>query len=188
MARCNIAAFFDFDKTILSKDSKERECLSLLRQVYPRNYGVPRWYPFRLIPMTVADRLKKWNVEVRQETMNRIYLATYKGIPMTLLQEHSQHLYQSQLKQLLFPDMLEKMLWHHQQGHCVIVVTATTHHLIEPFLMDLAATFDVICKGYATAVDDMIPTMSVCPHTVGIKVWCSPLLPGGILTTSTWST
>ena len=43
------------------------------------------------------------------------------------------------------------------------------------------------CKRIAPKGSDTIPTVSVCLHTIGIKVWCSPLLPGGILTTCTQS-
>jgi len=60
---------------------------------------------------------------------------------------------------------------------------------ISPYLVPpVGPTRGLPCKRIAPKGSDTIPTVSVCLHTVEIKVWCSPLLPGGILITCTWST
>ncbi|VVS94755.1 HAD family hydrolase [Desulfoluna spongiiphila] len=126
------AAFFDFDRTLIAADSQRMEALSLLRNHWP---GL--LYPFRLLKVALAEPFYKRNL-MDHDRFNRIYLTSYKGIPLSHLQAHARHLYEDRLKPLLFPDMMALMADHKTRGHLVIVVSATSGHLLAPFIEDHA--------------------------------------------------
>lgn len=126
------AAFFDFDRTLIAADSQRMEALSLLRHHCPGPL-----YPFRLLKVALAEPLYKRKL-MDHDRFNRIYLASYKGIPMSRLQAHARQLYEKRLSPLLFPEMMTCMAAHRKQGHLVIVVSATSGHLLAPFVDDHA--------------------------------------------------
>ncbi|BCS96574.1 morphological differentiation-associated protein [Desulfoluna limicola] len=122
------AAFFDFDRTLIAADSQREEALSLVRKHRPSLL-----YPFRLLKVVAAEPFYKKNL-IDHDRYNRIYLTSYKGIPLARLQAHAENLYKTQLKPLLFQEMLARMEAHRSRGHLIIVVSATSSHLIEPFI------------------------------------------------------
>jgi len=126
------AAFFDFDRTLIAADSQREEALSLVR-----NHRPSLLYPFRLLKVVAAEPFYKKNI-IDHHRYNRLYLTSYKGVPLARLRAHAKHLYQTRLKPLLFQEMLALMDAHRNQGHLIIVVSATSSHLIEPFIEDCA--------------------------------------------------
>ncbi|MBI9091773.1 MAG: HAD-IB family hydrolase [Desulfobacterium sp.] len=125
-----IAAFFDFDRTLVDADSQRTEALSLAG-----NPPVPI-YPLRLLKAAAAGPLHK-RALISHDQYNRIYLSTYKGIPLSFLSRLGQTLYRKKLKPLLFPEMAQVIQTHREQGHLIILVSATSRHLLEPYVRDL---------------------------------------------------
>lgn len=144
------AAFFDFDRTLLAADSQRIEALSLLRRHRPNLL-----YPFRLLKVATAEPFYKQD-RISHDRYNRIYLASYKGIPLSQLQDHGRHLYETQLKARLYTEMLALMEAHRAQGDLVIIASATSAHLLTPFTTDhppdawIATSIETDASGLCT--------------------------------------
>ncbi len=122
------AAFFDFDGTLIDAESQREEALSLLKHHCPSLL-----YPFRLLTVLAAEPFYKRG-RIAPDRYNRIYLSSYRGIPLRQLQHHARTLYNESIGPRLFPEMITLMEAHRRRGHLIIIVSATSTHLLAPFL------------------------------------------------------
>ena len=139
-----VAAFFDFDKTLIEGDSQHLESLSLLSKpcIWPNVC-----FFFRTVRTGVIDLLSssshsnKDEEEDAEKKFRKLYDASisgYKGFPISILEEHATTLYQEDLKPKLYQQMLERVEKHRQEGHLVFLISASPHHLLEPFCQDVS--------------------------------------------------
>jgi len=130
-----VAAFFDFDKTILSTDCAGKEA----EEFWDLSFNEKQWWLY--IKLTffalVIFRLYAMHVIIDGEGINKwYYWLCYDGMLYEDLKQNAKRLYQDRLKYKLYPDILKLMSWHHRQGHLVYVVSASPIHLIRPFAED----------------------------------------------------
>mmetsp|Transcript_33942 Transcript_33942/g.82353 ORF Transcript_33942/g.82353 Transcript_33942/m.82353 type:complete len:184 (-) Transcript_33942:39-590(-) len=124
-----IAAFFDFDKTIIAVDSAGKEATTVLAKLYQHHFLVL----VGLVLCVLLDPLveKNW---VTTETLNLIYcFFCYRNFSVTKLSGHAQDLYETLLKPAIYKEILHKLQEHKKKGHLVVILSATSEHLIEPF-------------------------------------------------------
>lgn len=129
-----VAAFFDFDKTILATDSLSKEALVLWEMSRKQRDWVlylKLYFVFLFVVPLYQCGL------VGGCSINRIYIGLiYRGLPVQRLHDIAKELYQSRLRHQLYPKMIELVRQHQKLGHLVIVVSASPRHLLLPFYHD----------------------------------------------------
>ena len=124
------AAFFDFDRTLLDADSQREEALSLMKT--PPGL----LYLCRLLKVVGIEPFYKKDL-ITHETFNRVYLSSYKGIPLSTLEAHARKLYTTTLRPRLMASMMERLKAHRQNGDRIAILSATSRHLIAPFIEEV---------------------------------------------------
>ncbi len=112
----NSIAFFDFDGTITSQDS----LVCFLKSAI----GVGRFYSgvFFMLPVIVAFKLKLLSNHDAKEKFIAHY---FKGWRSDEFQKVADQYSENSIDLIVRPDALEKLKWHKQQGHKVVVVSAS---------------------------------------------------------------
>jgi len=128
------AAFYDYDKTMISIDSSELECKFVMLKKIPCNISCF----CGLFQSGVLDLLVKlgWCSTKR---INEAYVSSYKGTSLAHLEISAKDLYHSKIKHCVYPEMIESMKRHREKGHLVILVSAASEHLLKPFSEDCQA-------------------------------------------------
>jgi HAD superfamily hydrolase (TIGR01490 family) len=142
------AAFFDFDKTILSTDSQGKEFEGLWQDSWKQGhywlFFKLTWFAFfwcKLYELGWIDGV----------TINRAYISQiYRGMFLKDLEENGRRLYNSFLRERLFGRMMETMKSHHAKGHAVIIISATPYHLLQPFVEEHR---DIVEAYFATRIE-----------------------------------
>ncbi|KAL3928121.1 MAG: hypothetical protein SGBAC_012782 [Bacillariaceae sp.] len=145
-----IAAFFDFDKTIIAVDSAGKEATTVLAKLYQHHFLVLAG----LILCTLINPLveKNW---VNTETLNLVYyFCCYRNFPVIELQAHAHDLYQRLLKPAVYQEILEKLQEHQKKGHLVVLLSATSEHLIQPFAKEYNVDVCIATKIKTNATND----------------------------------
>ena len=121
------AAFFDVDGTLIKGDSQELEA-----RYFIKHTRVSPGYAFSIFLTLVASQLNRmgWLSLSRQ---NAIYLRTYKGQTAQALADQAQNLFTEVICNRFFSGILEILAWHRRQGDLIVLVSATTRHLLFPF-------------------------------------------------------
>jgi HAD superfamily hydrolase (TIGR01490 family) len=157
-----IAAFFDFDKTLIAVDSASKEATTIIAGKYQNN-------AFSIIGLLLATLLnplveRNW---LSTESVNIVYCVCYRNVRMDELKTHSQQLYTSLLRKTIYPEMLDILNGHRKKGHLIVVLSATSEHLIQPF----AKEHDIdVC--IATKLKMMTDNKQYCSGQVDGKVCC----------------
>ncbi len=143
------AAFFDLDGTLIRGDSQTAEALHLL--------GQGPWHPLYLLRLAVSGFANVLPLSIHLK--NRLYLKTCTGRSRQFLWDQARILFAQTLENRLIPRSLDLMEAHRQRGDLIVLVSATTHHLILPFVEKLVPHFyfcthlayggDGRCKGRA---------------------------------------
>ena len=142
-------AFFDFDRTLLAADSQREEALSLLKS--PPGIA----FLFRLLRVALAEPFYKRDL-LSYGAYYRLYLSVYKGVSLNHLKAHGQRLYHKNLKPRLLRPMMDRLCDHRQRGDGIVIVSATSEHLIAPFIGEIkpdawkATAIEVNKKGLCT--------------------------------------
>lgn len=134
MAHSRITAFFDLDGTLIAASS-ERRCYATLA----RQYGV--WFRVRSTVAWVMRSL--WGLlrgEALYDAMrNRQYL---RGVLWSEVEQVAQGL-KDELQASFFAQARERLDWHQQQGHSIVVISASLKPLVEA-VMEPYAVHEVI--------------------------------------------
>jgi putative phosphoserine phosphatase/1-acylglycerol-3-phosphate O-acyltransferase len=157
-----IAAFFDFDKTLIAVDSSSKEAATIIAEKCQNNV-------FSIIGLLLATIMNPW-VErnwLSTESVNIVYCFSYRNVLMDELKTHSQQLYTSLLRKTIYPEMLEILNGHRKKGHLIVVLSATSEHLIQPFAKEHGID---VC--IATKLKTMTNNKQYCSGQVDGKVCC----------------
>lgn len=129
MAHGKIAAFFDFDKTLLAGDSAKIG----IKYLYERgDVGLPF-----IAGILARNFFYKRNL-YPPEGMSRFALTLYRGRDITEYVAGSASYYDEMLKPLLAPRVLARLRDHQRQGHETALCTASLRYMLEPVVKDLA--------------------------------------------------
>ena len=146
------AAFFDFDKTLVSRDTQALEGIHILLKNH--------WYqsPFVIIGLLgawVSDKFEDYGW-VQNGLSAKLYVMAYRGVELKELSKCAPELHSTQIRPRLYPDMLRLIEEHRKQGHLIILLSATPEHLIQPFAKEVdndgcfATQVECDCNGICT--------------------------------------
>ncbi|MCG8563498.1 MAG: HAD-IB family hydrolase [Desulfobacterales bacterium] len=125
------AAFFDVDGTLIQRDSQTLEAHHLL--------GKGPWHPlyiFRLLKSLVAGYTR-----LSMTRQNAHYLKTYAGRPRSFLEQEARVLFHRIIQHEFIPACLGRIAHHRRQGDLIVLVSATTEHLIAPIVHHIRPDF-----------------------------------------------
>jgi len=118
-----VAAFFDFDHTLIHGDSQGLEIEYLFRNGYLS--------PGRLVPIVIANFFFKRHL-VRADQIVRVCLRIYRGRPIGQPKAWAPDLYATEIRPRLSDAMTTLVQTHRQAGHLPVILSASLRHLIEP--------------------------------------------------------
>jgi HAD superfamily hydrolase (TIGR01490 family) len=124
----HIAAFFDFDETLLEVESG-RLGIQWLRD----RRLVPFGYIFKIL---VANFLYQRRL-LSDERMVKIMLTFYKEKRLADFQKGANSFYESYLKPRLAPGILSRVRFHKKEGHLLVLISGSVRYLLEPVVRDL---------------------------------------------------
>lgn len=109
-------ALFDFDNTLTTKDS--------LPQFIKFAVGKPKYYLGLLLlsPNLVAYVLKILNNNRAKEKLLSYF---FKGWPVSKFEEIAKQFSLNEIDKIINPAAINKLKWHKDQGHRVIIVSAS---------------------------------------------------------------
>jgi HAD superfamily hydrolase (TIGR01490 family) len=124
----HIAAFFDFDETLLEVESG-RLGIQWLRD----RRLVPLGYIFKIL---LANFFYQRRL-LSDERMVKIMLTFYKKKHLADFQKGADNFYQSYLKPRLAPAILSRVHFHKNEGHLLVLISGSVRYLLEPVARDL---------------------------------------------------
>ena len=124
----HIAAFFDFDETLLEVESG-RLGIQWLRD----RRLVPFGYIFKIL---VANFFYQRRL-LSDERIVKIMLTFYKKKRLADFQKGADNFYKSYLKPLLAPGILSRVHFHKKESHLLVLISGSVRYLLEPVARDL---------------------------------------------------
>jgi len=132
MTRPNpVAAFFDFDETLLEVESG-RLGIQWLRDRGLLPYGY-------ILKVLVANFFYQHRL-LSDERMVRILLTFYKHKRLADFQNGSTDFYRTCLKPHLAPAIVARANDHKEKGHVLVLISGSVRYLLEPVVKDLGFT------------------------------------------------
>lgn len=123
----NIAAFFDVDGTLIYKDSQALEAKFILKKENP-SLG----YLGKILLTLFALQLNRigW---ISLSYQNKVYIKTYRGRTRQWLEKMANDLFSQVIEKKFIPRSLALIHDHRKKGDLIVLVSATTHHILIPF-------------------------------------------------------
>jgi HAD superfamily hydrolase (TIGR01490 family) len=124
-----VAAFFDFDETLLAVDSATIGFKVLKDQGY-----LSKTFILKLL---LGVLLKKIGL-VDEQYMARTFLSFYKGRKFQLFVDSAQAFFDEHLEPNLSPEVMQKLRWHQDRGHQTVLVTGSIDYYLKPVMEALS--------------------------------------------------
>jgi phosphatidylglycerophosphatase C len=137
--RERVVAAFDFDGTLTTRDS--------LIPFLLHHAGLPGF----VHGMTSsAGVLLAYGLRMLRNDMakERLLARFFAGSQLAELEQSGKQFARTGLPKLLRPDSLRRMQWHQQQGHRVVIVSASLDIYLKPWA-ETAGVNDVLCSSLA---------------------------------------
>ncbi len=132
MGKKRTAAFFDVDGTLISKDSQELEAKFILKQ---GKGSLVYWV--RILRTLFALQLNRMGW-ISLSCQNKVYLKSYGGRTRQWLEKQAEALFCQVVEKTMIPQSLALIQEHRNKGDLIVLVSATTHHILIPFEKRLA--------------------------------------------------
>ncbi|MEJ2220175.1 MAG: HAD-IB family hydrolase [Desulfobacterales bacterium] len=124
----HIAAFFDFDETLLDVESGRLGIQWLWdRRLVPFGY---------ILKILTANFLYKRRL-LSDERMVKTMLTFYRKKRLADFQKGADNFYTSYLKPHLAPGILSRVRFHKEEGHLLVLISGSVRYLLEPVVRDL---------------------------------------------------
>ena len=157
MAQQPIAAFFDFDGTLLEDDSA-RVGLVHLWKTGELSSGF-------ILRMALANRLFQLNL-IGEERIARMVIKLYKNRRLETFSKGADEFYESRLRPLLSQKLIFLLKQHQKNGHVTVLLSGSTRYLLAPVAKDLGFAH-LICTDLETGPDGRLTGRPVEPMCLG---------------------
>jgi len=146
MNNSHIAAFFDFDETLLDVESSR--------------LGFKYLWERRLISFGFLTKVMVANFFYKRhwmsdETIAAIMLRFYHNKRLEEFQQGAVAFYQEHLKPHLAPNILDRVAQHRQKGHILVLISGSIRYLLEPVAEDLGFHY-LLCTDLEIGVDGLL--------------------------------
>jgi HAD superfamily hydrolase (TIGR01490 family) len=151
----NIGAFFDFDETLLEVESSRVG----IQYLYDEGH-VNLWF---IIKVLIANFFFKRDI-ISDETMARFLMRFYRNKELALFEENAPQFYENHLKPRLAPNIVEKVRKHREDGHILVLISASVRYYLQPAATDLGF-HHLLCTDLETGANGLLtgrPDGPVC--------------------------
>ncbi|MGD8294055.1 MAG: HAD family hydrolase [Desulfobacterales bacterium] len=124
----SIAAFFDFDETLLDVESSRLGFRYLWQQ---------RLVSFRFILKVLVANFIYRHHWISDEKMARILIKFYRNRNIKEFENGAADFYRDHLKPHLAPNLVARVKKHRQEGHRLILISGSVRYMLEPVVEDL---------------------------------------------------
>lgn len=124
----NIAAFFDFDETLLSIDSASAGFKVLKEGGY-----LTRGFMFKMMLTLLMFRLGL----VGDQRLARSFITFYRGRRLQPFIDSADEFFREHLQPNYAPAVIERLRWHQEQGHHTVLLTGSIAYYLTPVMRDL---------------------------------------------------
>lgn len=141
-----VAAFFDFDQTLLEVESGQMG-LRLLRErrMLPPVYFLKVW-------VANAAYQRRW---LSEAGMARVFLTYYRRRPLADFEATADDFYRTYLKPRLAPRIVARLEAHRRAGHLLVLISGSIRYMLEPVVRDLG--FDrLFCTDLEIGADGLM--------------------------------
>ncbi len=152
-----IAAFFDFDETLLAIDSARIGLKVLKEQGYLSK-------PF-LLKMVFVMFLRKIGL-INEQIIAKAFLSFYRGRELQLFADSADDFYREYLQPNLAPFVVQKLKDHQKQGHRIVLVTGSIDYYLKPVMEDLGIDH-LLCTHLEIGSDGLLTGRSLGSVCVG---------------------
>jgi len=153
--KSNIAAFFDFDETIVDINSSKVG----FKWLY-ENKMLSKWFILKVI---ITGMLYEANL-ISEKHMADGMVIFYKGKKLSFFSDRAEKFYNDLLKPHLIPQIVDKIRYHKDRGHILVIVSGSIKYYLEPVARDLG--FDhLVCTELEEGVDGLLtgkPKSHIC--------------------------
>lgn len=118
-----VAAFFDFDETLLAIDSS-----GIGFKVLKENGYLSRGFMLKMGLTLFARKLGL----VDDRFMARVFLTFYKGRDLQEFIDSAQAFFDEYLQPNLNPPVVKRLRWHQEQGHATILISGSIDYYLKP--------------------------------------------------------
>jgi len=132
-SKSRIAAFYDYDKTMIAKDSMSVECTEILIP----NFGNTLYYIAMLGWVLLLDLLHI--SRFFPDFGCRQYFGLYRGLSLQALERLYEQVYETHIRPLVFEEMIQNLEDHRARGHLIVLISASPEHLVRPFAIEVQA-------------------------------------------------
>ncbi len=154
-----VAAFFDFDETLLQVESGRLG----MQWLWDRRL-VPIGYILKII---VAAFFYRQHL-LSEERMVKLLLTYYKNKRLVVFQKGATDFYQAYLKPYLAPAIVARVQDHKTQGHVLVLISGSIRYMLEPVAEDLG--FDhLLCTDLEVNSDGRLTGKSDGPVCVNLN-------------------
>lgn len=124
----HIAAFFDFDQTLLEVESGR--------------LGIQWLWDRRMVPIGYILKILMGSFFYKRqllsdESMVRMMLTFYRNKRLPDFQKGAENFYQTYLKPHLAPGILKRVHFHKAKGHLLVLISGSVRYMLEPVAKDL---------------------------------------------------
>lgn len=152
-----IAAFFDFDETLLAIDSAGIGFKVLREQGY-----ITKAF---MLKMIIVMFLLKTGL-ISEQILAKAMLSFYKGRELQPFVESADDFYREYLQPNLSSVVLDKLRWHQEQGHETVLVTGSIDYYLKPVMEDLGIDH-LLCTHLEVGSDGLLTGKAKGPICVG---------------------
>ena len=126
--KLNIAAFFDFDETLISVNSSKIG----FKWLYEHGM-LSRAF---ILKVMIAVFLNRRNI-ISEKRMADVMITFYKDKKLADFKAGASEFYFDYLKPHLAPKIVEKLEFHREKGHILVIVSGSIRYYLEPAAKDL---------------------------------------------------
>ncbi len=153
--KSNIAAFFDFDETIIDINSSKVG----FKWLY-ENKMLSIWF---ILKVFITGLLYEVNL-ISEKRMADGMVIFYRGKKLSFFSERAEEFYRELLKPHLVPKVVGKLKYHREQGHILIIVSGSIRYYLEPVAKDLGIDY-LVCTELEEGPDGLLtgkPKGQIC--------------------------
>ncbi|MCF7809229.1 MAG: HAD-IB family hydrolase [Candidatus Marinimicrobia bacterium] len=153
----DIAAFFDFDETLLSIDSAGVGFKVLKEEGY-----LTKGFMLKMGLVLFLFKLGLFN----DERVARSMLSFYKGHKLQPFIDSAEDFYQDHLKPNLSVPAVNRLKWHQEQGHHTVLLTGSIAYYLKPVMRELEIDH-LLCTYLEVSEEGVLTGRSRGPVCVG---------------------
>ncbi len=155
--KSNIAAFFDFDETLVSVNSSKIG----FKWLYEHKMLTKGF----ILKVIITQFLNRKNI-ISEKRMADIMINFYKNKKLTDFKAGANEFYHDFLKPHLAPKIMERLEFHKKNGHILVIVSGSIRYYLEPAAKDLGIQH-LVCTDLEEGTNGLLTGKAIGQVCIG---------------------